>query len=57
MTINVGVLSVHYVAKGFFFQKGLFFISFIGMCMNRNQLFNVLLSPFQKKIKQENLCQ
>lgn len=51
MTINVGVLSVHYVAKGFFF------ISFIGMCMNRNQLFNVLLSPFQKKIKQENLCQ
>lgn len=57
MTINVGVLSVHYVAKGFFFHKGLFFISFIGMCMNRNQLFNVLLSPFQKKIKQENLCQ
>lgn len=57
MTVNVGVLSVHYVAKGVFSTKGFFSISFIGMCMNRNQLFNVLLSPFQKKIKQENLCQ
>lgn len=58
MTINVGVLSIYYVEKGFFPTKGFFFsTSFIDTCMNRNQSFNVLLSPFQKKIKQENLCQ